>query len=139
MRLTVWPTVSTCSKLMHNFVHIKTKFDEVVAFLCHGNHKMFLKDVKRHLKDLKLTLGRYLVELRGGRREENGEEGGGSRVEGSGGGKRMEGGGMGRREEGRGWREEGGRVCITLAHLCISGSDLHTIAVLLNVVTMVTH
>ena len=51
-------TFFMCSKLMHNFVPMKTKFDEVAAFLCHGNHKMFLKDVKKRLKDLNHTLGR---------------------------------------------------------------------------------
>ena len=63
-------TFFMCSKLMHNFVPMKTKFDEVAAFLCHGNHKMFLKDVKKCLKDLNHTLGRGGESLVGKRRDE---------------------------------------------------------------------
>ena len=54
---------------MHNFVHMKMKFDEVAAFLCHGNHKIFLKDVKQRLKNLRLTLGMKYLEEREERRE----------------------------------------------------------------------
>ena len=92
---------------MHNFVPMKAKFDEVAAFLCHGNHKMFLKDVKKRLKDLNHTLGRGGPV--GERRDEvEGGEGGGWR---EGGGGRMERGRRGKdgeREEGKGWREGGG-------------------------------